>query len=54
MNAAQQALVDVVSDRKSGPGALVTYLEQNPPKNTTLYKDLITAKITSEPEKSDQ
>jgi hypothetical protein len=54
VNAAQQALVDVVSDRKSGPGALVTYLEQNPPKNTTLYKDLITAKITSEPEKSDQ
>jgi hypothetical protein len=46
---AQTLLSEIINGRKGvDPRNLETYLQQNPPKSATVYKDVLTAKITSE------
>jgi len=50
---AQPLLLEIVNGGMGiDPRNLLTYLDQNPPKSATVYKDDATAKITSEPEKT--
>jgi hypothetical protein len=50
---AQPLLLEIINGGMGiDPRNLLTYLDQNPPKSATVYKDDATAKITSEPEKT--